>query len=73
MSPTIKRHRDVVIVVVLLAVPFFVLKANMKSPENQSAMNAYILRVSRADRGRRGDASRAASETSGTTTCTWST
>jgi rod shape-determining protein MreC len=46
LSPTIKQARDVVIVVVLLAVPFFVLKANMKSPESQSTMNGYILRVS---------------------------
>ncbi len=46
MSPTIKQARDVAIVVVLLAVPFFVLKANMKSPESQSTMNGYILRVS---------------------------
>jgi rod shape-determining protein MreC len=46
LSPTIKQARDVIIVVVLLAVPFFVLKANMKSPENQSTMNGYILRVS---------------------------
>ena len=46
MSPTIKQARDVIIVVVLLAVPFFVLKANMKSPESQSTMNGYILRVS---------------------------
>jgi rod shape-determining protein MreC len=46
LSPTIKQARDVVIVVVLLAVPFFVLKANMKSPDNQSTMNGYILRVS---------------------------
>ncbi len=46
MSPTIKQARDVLIVVVLLAFPFFVLKANMKSPESQSTMNGYILRVS---------------------------
>jgi rod shape-determining protein MreC len=46
LSPTIKQARDVVIVVVLLAVPFFVLKANMKSPDSQSTMNGYILRVS---------------------------
>jgi rod shape-determining protein MreC len=46
LSPTVKQARDVIIVVVLLAVPFFVLKANMKSPENQSTMNGYILRVS---------------------------
>jgi rod shape-determining protein MreC len=46
LSPTIKQARDVIIVVVLLAFPFFVLKANMKSPESQSTMNSYILRVS---------------------------
>jgi rod shape-determining protein MreC len=46
LSPSIKQARDVAIVVVLLAVPFFVLKANMKSPENQSAMNGYILKIS---------------------------
>jgi rod shape-determining protein MreC len=46
LSPTIKQARDVIIVVVLLAFPFFVLKANMKSPESQSTMNSYILRIS---------------------------
>ncbi len=44
MSP-IKRYRDAVIVVVLLAVPFFVLRANMKHPENQNALDRAILRV----------------------------
>ena len=46
MSPALKRYRDAAIVVLLLAVPFFVLKANMKSPENQNAMDQAILRVS---------------------------
>lgn len=46
MSPALKRYRDAAIVVLLLAVPFFVLKANMKSPENQNAMDHAILRVS---------------------------
>jgi rod shape-determining protein MreC len=46
LSPAVKRVRDIVIVVGLLAFPFFVLKANMKSPENQSAMNGYILKLS---------------------------
>jgi rod shape-determining protein MreC len=44
VSP-IKRYRDAVIVVVLLAVPFFVLRANMKHPENQNALDRAILRV----------------------------
>ncbi len=46
MSPAFKRYRDAAIVVLLLAVPFFVLKANMKAPENQSAMDRAVLRVS---------------------------
>ena len=46
MSPALQRYRDAAIVVLLLAVPFFVLKANMKSPESQSAMDRAILRVS---------------------------
>lgn len=46
MSPLVKRYRDVAIVIVLLAVPFFFLRANMKKPENLSAMDRAILRVS---------------------------
>jgi rod shape-determining protein MreC len=46
VSPALQRYRDAAIVVLLLAVPFFVLKANMKAPENQSAMDRAVLRVS---------------------------
>jgi rod shape-determining protein MreC len=46
VSPALKRYRDAAIVVVLLAVPFFVLKANMRSPENQNAIDRWIVRVS---------------------------
>jgi rod shape-determining protein MreC len=46
VSPALKRYRDAAIVVLLLAAPFFVLKANLKSPENQSAMDRAILRAS---------------------------
>ena len=46
MSPNVKRYRDVAIVVVLLAIPFFVLRANMKRPENLNALDRFILRVS---------------------------
>jgi rod shape-determining protein MreC len=46
VAPALQRYRDAAIVVLLLAVPFFVLKANMKSPESQSAMDRAILRVS---------------------------
>jgi rod shape-determining protein MreC len=46
VSPAFQRYRDAAIVVLLLAVPFFVLKANMKSPESQSAMDRALLRIS---------------------------
>jgi rod shape-determining protein MreC len=46
VSPALKRYRDLAIVAILLAVPFFVLKANMKSPENQGPMDRAILRIS---------------------------
>ena len=45
MTP-LKRYRDAAIVIVLLAVPFFFLRANMKKPENLNAMDRAILRVS---------------------------
>ena len=46
MSPLVKRYRDIAIVIVLLAVPFFFLRANMKKPENLNAMDRAILRIS---------------------------
>jgi rod shape-determining protein MreC len=45
MSP-IKRYRDLAIVIVLLAIPFFFLRANMKRPENLNALDRTLLRVS---------------------------
>jgi len=45
LSP-VKRYRDAAIVVALLAVPFFVLRANMKKPENLNAFDRALLRVS---------------------------
>jgi rod shape-determining protein MreC len=41
-----KRYRDVGIVIVLLAVPFFFLRANMKAPSNLNALDRVILRIS---------------------------
>lgn len=46
MSPALKRYRDAAIVVVLLAVPFFVLKANMKDPSSQTALDRAVVRLS---------------------------
>ncbi len=43
---SLKRYRDIVIVVVLLAVPFFFLRANMKKPESLNSVDRAILRVS---------------------------
>lgn len=40
-----KRYRDAAIIVILLAVPFFVLRANMKRPETLNAVDRVILRV----------------------------
>lgn len=45
MSP-LKRYRDAAIVAVLLAVPFFILRANMRKPENLNALDRTLLRVS---------------------------
>jgi rod shape-determining protein MreC len=45
VAPPFKFYRDLVIVGALLAIPFFVLKANMKSPESQNAMDREIVRL----------------------------
>ena len=41
-----KRYRDVGIVIALLAVPFFFLRANMKNPSSLNALDRVILRIS---------------------------
>jgi rod shape-determining protein MreC len=46
VSPALKRLLDVAFVAVLLAWPFFVLKTNMKAPENQNTVDRWILRLS---------------------------
>lgn len=46
MSPLVKRYRDIGIVVVLLVVPFFFLRANVKKPENLNVMDRTILKIS---------------------------
>jgi rod shape-determining protein MreC len=47
MSP-LKRYRDAAVIVLLLAVPFFVLRANMRRPENLNAVDRIMLRISAA-------------------------
>lgn len=46
MSPLLKRYRDIAIVVVLLAVPFFFLRSSMRRPEDLNAMDRLFLRIS---------------------------
>ena len=41
-----KRYRDVGVVILLLAVPFFFLRANMKRPENLNGLDRVVLRIS---------------------------
>lgn len=41
-----KRYRDVGIVIILLAVPFFFLRANMKRPESLNGLDRAVLRIS---------------------------
>lgn len=41
-----KRYRDVTLVVLLLTVPFFFLRANVKRPENLNGMDHALLQVS---------------------------
>lgn len=43
---TWKRYRDVGIVIILLVVPFFFLRANMKAPSNLNALDRTLLRIS---------------------------
>jgi len=44
VSP-LQRYRDATIVAILGAVPFFVLRANMRHPENQNVLDRFVLRV----------------------------
>lgn len=41
-----KRYRDAGIAIVLLALPFFMLRTNMKSPSNLNALDKVILKLS---------------------------
>ncbi len=46
MTPLLKRYRDIAIVVVLLAVPFYFLRANMRPKAELNAMDRAVLRIS---------------------------
>jgi rod shape-determining protein MreC len=43
---SLRRYRDTVIVVLLLAVPFFFLRANVRDPKELSAFDKAIIRIS---------------------------
>lgn len=46
MNSSYRRYRDAVIVVILLAVPFFFLRANVRDPAQLSALDRAILKIS---------------------------
>lgn len=46
MNSSYRRYRDAVIVVVLLAVPFFFLRANIRDPGQLNALDRAILKIS---------------------------
>lgn len=41
-----RRYRDIVLVILLLAVPFFFLRASIRNPENLTAIDRALLRIS---------------------------
>jgi rod shape-determining protein MreC len=41
-----RRYRDIVLVILLLAVPFFFLRASIRNPENLNAIDRALLRIS---------------------------
>jgi rod shape-determining protein MreC len=43
---SLRRYRDAVIVIFLLAVPFFFLRANVRDPEELNALDRAIIRIS---------------------------
>jgi len=45
VSSPLKRGRDAIVVVALLALPFFVLRANVRDPRHLNALDRLILRV----------------------------
>ncbi len=45
---SLKRYRDAAIIVLLLAVPFFVLRSNMRAPDKLNAVDRVMLRLSAA-------------------------
>jgi rod shape-determining protein MreC len=45
MTPGLRRGRDAIVVVLLLALPFFVLRANVRDPRKLSGLDRAVLRV----------------------------
>ncbi|GAC1372506.1 MAG: rod shape-determining protein MreC [Polyangiales bacterium] len=46
MSSPLRRGRDAVVIVLLLALPFFVLRANVRDPRRLNALDRLVLRLS---------------------------
>jgi rod shape-determining protein MreC len=45
MTTPLRRYRDIVLVVLLLAVPFFFLRASIRRPEEMNAVDRTVMRV----------------------------
>jgi rod shape-determining protein MreC len=46
MSTPLRRSRDAVVVILLLALPFFVLRSNVRDPRKLNALDRLIIRIS---------------------------
>jgi len=44
MTTPLRRYRDIVLVVLLLAVPFFFLRASIRRPEEMNPVDRMVLR-----------------------------
>lgn len=46
MTSSFRRGRDVVVVILLLALPFFILRSNLRDPKKLNGLDRMVLRVS---------------------------
>ncbi len=46
MSSPFRRGRDAIVVILLLALPFFVLRSNVRDPKKLNGLDRFVLRVS---------------------------
>ncbi len=46
MTPSFRRGRDAIVVILLLALPFFVLRSNVRDPKKLNGLDRLVLRIS---------------------------